>query len=112
MIIKKLNEFLNEGVSSNPIDINDNLIVPLGYEQTANVDIPDYYIKFMAYAIGDGVFGLYKDGKEEEILFVPEDEKNTPSNLKQKKWIVSEIKKHFIKWKEYVRCNFNVKDLP
>ena len=39
-------------------------------------------------------------------------EKNTPSNLKQKKWIVSEIKKHFIKWKEYVRCNFNVKDLP
>ena len=39
-------------------------------------------------------------------------EKNTPSNLKQKKWIVSEIKKHFIKWKEYIRCNFNVKDLP
>jgi len=39
-------------------------------------------------------------------------EKNTPTNLKQKKWIVSEIKKHFLKWKEYIRCNFNVTDLP
>jgi hypothetical protein len=35
-------------------------------------------------------------------------EKNTPTNLKQKRWIVGEIKKHYIKWKNFIGCCFKV----
>jgi hypothetical protein len=35
-------------------------------------------------------------------------EKNTKVNLKQKRWIVGEIKKHFKKWSSYIGCCFNV----
>ena len=36
-------------------------------------------------------------------------EKNTPTNLKQKRWIFGEIQKHYIKWKDYISCCFNIK---
>lgn len=35
-------------------------------------------------------------------------EKNTPTNLKQKRWIFGEIKKHYIKWKDYIGCCFKM----
>jgi len=28
------------------------------------------------------------------------------------KWVVGEIKKHYLKWKDYIKCTFNVEGLP
>ena len=28
------------------------------------------------------------------------------------KWVVGEIKKHYLKWKDYIKCNFKVDGLP
>lgn len=28
------------------------------------------------------------------------------------KWVVGEIKKHYLKWKDYIKCCFNVQDIP
>ena len=28
------------------------------------------------------------------------------------KWVVGEIKKHYLKWKDYIKCTFNVDGLP
>ena len=27
-------------------------------------------------------------------------------------WVVGEIKKHYLKWKDYIKCNFKVDGLP
>jgi len=51
--------------------VNDELMIPLDYGVNDDINIPDYYIKFMAYSIGDGVFGLYKNGKEKRFSFTP-----------------------------------------
>jgi len=28
------------------------------------------------------------------------------------KWVVGEIIKHYIKWKDYIKCNFKINELP
>ncbi len=28
------------------------------------------------------------------------------------KWVVGEIKKHYLKWKDYIKCTFNIEGLP
>lgn len=50
---------------------DDELLIPLGYAHNNDMEIPDYYIKFLAYAIGNGVFGLYKNGKETVFRLTP-----------------------------------------
>ena len=47
-------------------------------------------------------------------LLVLNDE-NLKSNKKvvaDPKWVVGEIKKHYLKWKDYIKCNFKVDGLP
>lgn len=50
----------------------DQLLIPINY----NIDIPKstlplYYLKLLAYGIGDGIFGLYKNGKETRFSLTP-----------------------------------------
>jgi hypothetical protein len=47
-------------------------------------------------------------------LVVLNDE-NLKSNKKvvaDPKWVVGEIKKHYLKWKDYIKCNFKIDGLP
>lgn len=47
-------------------------------------------------------------------LIVLNDE-NLKSNKKiivNPKWVVEEIKKHYLKWSDIIKCNFNVDGLP
>lgn len=47
-------------------------------------------------------------------LLVLNDE-NLKSNKKvvaEPKWVVGEIKKHYLKWKDYIKCNFKIDGLP
>jgi hypothetical protein len=47
-------------------------------------------------------------------LLVLNDE-NLKANKKvvaEPKWVVGEIKKHYLKWKDYIKCNFKVDGLP
>jgi len=37
----------------------------------SNINIPDYYLKLLAYGIGNGVFGSYKNGKETRFSLTP-----------------------------------------
>ncbi len=40
---------------------------------------------------------------------------NLKSNKKivaEPKWVVGEIKKHYLKWENYIKCNFKVEGLP
>ena len=42
-------------------------------------------------------------------------DKNLKTNKKviaDPQWVVGEIKKHYLKWKDYIRCNFKVEGLP
>jgi hypothetical protein len=41
-------------------------------------------------------------------------DKNLKSNKKvvtDPKWVVGEIKKHYVKWKNHIKCNFNIEGL-
>ncbi len=47
-------------------------------------------------------------------LLVLNDE-NLMTNKKvvaEPKWVAGEIKKHYLKWKDYIKCNFKVNGLP
>jgi hypothetical protein len=47
-------------------------------------------------------------------LLVLNDE-NLKANKKvvaEPKWVVGEIKKHYLKWKDYIKCNFKMDGLP
>lgn len=42
-------------------------------------------------------------------------DENLKSNKKvvaEPKWVVGEIKKHYLKWKDYIKCNFKIDGLP
>lgn len=47
-------------------------------------------------------------------LVVLEDEnlKFSKKVIADPKWVVGEIKKHYLKWKDKIKCNFVVKGLP
>ena len=54
------------------LDETDELLIPIDY--SIKIDgsiIPDWYLKLLAYGIGDGVFGLYKNGKETRFSLTP-----------------------------------------
>ena len=40
------------------------------------------------------------------------DTKGKKAKKEQSDFVVSEIKKHYIKWKDYIKCCFNVQGLP
>jgi len=47
-------------------------------------------------------------------LLVLNDE-NLRTNKKvvaEPKWVVGEIKKHYLKWEDYIKCNFKIEGLP
>lgn len=37
---------------------------------------------------------------------------NSKGKKEQTEFVVGEIKKHYLKWKDYIRCCFNVQGLP
>ena len=47
-------------------------------------------------------------------LIVLDDDNLKPNKklIAEPKWVVGEIKKHYLKWKDYVKCNFKVDGLP
>jgi hypothetical protein len=47
-------------------------------------------------------------------LIVLNDDNLNPNKkiVAEPKWVVGEIKKHYLKWKDYVKCNFKVDGLP
>ena len=38
--------------------------------------------------------------------------KSSKKMVADPKWVVGEIKKHYLKWKDYIKCNFKVDGLP
>ena len=46
-------------------------------------------------------------------LIVLDDDNLKPNKklIAEPKWVVGEIKKHYLKWKDYVKCNFKVDGL-
>jgi hypothetical protein len=42
----------------------------------------------------------------------PTDAKGKKAMKEQSDFVVAEIKKHYIKWKDYIKCCFNVHGLP
>lgn len=47
-------------------------------------------------------------------LIVLNDDNLKPNKkiVAEPKWVAGEIKKHYLKWKDYVKCNFKVDGLP
>ena len=42
----------------------------------------------------------------------PSDAKGKKAMKEQTEFVVGEIKKHYLKWKDYIKCCFNVQGLP
>ena len=38
--------------------------------------------------------------------------KSSEKIVAEPKWVVDEIKKHYLKWKDYIKCNFKIDGLP
>lgn len=54
------------------LTIDDKLIVNSNYEYDCeDYNVPDYYLILLAYGIGDGVFGSYKNDKETRFSLTP-----------------------------------------
>lgn len=54
------------------LDVNDELIVPINYDiSVSSINVSDNYLKLLAFGIGDGVFGSYKNGKETRFVLTP-----------------------------------------
>jgi hypothetical protein len=49
----------------------DRLLIPLDYADDKEINVPDEYIKLLAYCIGDGVLGSYKKGRETRFYLTP-----------------------------------------
>lgn len=52
------------------IEEGDHVIIPTEYQDNEELNLPDYYIKFLAYGLGDGIFGKVGD-KETYYCFTP-----------------------------------------
>ena len=50
---------------------DDTVLLPLGFTFKESIEYNDDYLKLLAYAIGDGVFGSYKHGRELRYSLTP-----------------------------------------
>ena len=58
-------------VNTDTLIPGDELLVPSNILLDTKLDIPDYYLELLAFAIGDGVMGSYKGGRETRFSLTP-----------------------------------------
>lgn len=100
--------------------VNSNL--PLDYQEKAILSVLANDTKVIPY-IMEILDNERKQNKEllldtnvelSRALIVLDDD-NLKANKKvvsDPKWVAGEIKKHYLKWKDYIKCTFKVQGLP
>ena len=106
MNIEKIKEIVNTDL---PSDYKEKLILSV----IANdKKVIPYIMEILEYERKKNEELLLDTNMELSRALIVLDTKNKKAMKEHTEFVVGEIKNHYLKWKDYIRCCFNVQGLP